>query len=197
MPKQLRPIMTKIFEAIIILILLISSFFFGVSNADSVKQNLSWVFQSKEQELEVPENIHKQAETNTEHNKNSTSSVEQNNNSTNGNAVSPNNAGVGKLNQKDASNNNPIENKPATSQPSADDKINNKNLPENKPENKSENKINTELPQKPLQKDGEAPVKAKTYKAVKSNSEKSATETNNLNQENQNSAKEFDSTAEE
>lgn len=190
--------MTKIFEAIIILILLISSFFFGVSNADSVKQNLSWVFQSKEQELEVPENIHKQAETNNEHNKYSATSAEQNNNnSTNGNAASPNNTNVGNLNQKDVSNNSPAENKPATSQPSTDGKINNKNLPENKSENKPENKVNTELPQKPLQKDGEAPVKAKTYKAVKSNSEKSATETNNLNQENQNSAKELDSTAEE
>ncbi len=47
--------MIKIIELIIVAILLSFSFLAGVKYADSVKSHLSWLFENKEEEIELPD----------------------------------------------------------------------------------------------------------------------------------------------
>lgn len=47
--------MSKVLELVMISILLVSAFFFGVGYSDPVKENLSWLFEVKEQEVAIPE----------------------------------------------------------------------------------------------------------------------------------------------
>jgi len=50
--------MIKIIELIIIITLLIFSFFAGVKYSDSVKNHASWLFEPKEEEVELPDLSH-------------------------------------------------------------------------------------------------------------------------------------------
>jgi hypothetical protein len=47
--------MIKIVELIIVVTLLIFSFLAGVKYADSVKSHVSWLFENKEEEIELPD----------------------------------------------------------------------------------------------------------------------------------------------
>lgn len=47
--------MIKFIELIIVLALLIFSFFTGVKYSDQVKERASWLFEAKEEEIELPE----------------------------------------------------------------------------------------------------------------------------------------------
>ena len=47
--------MTKVIELIIVLTLLIFSFFAGVKYSDSIKNHASWLFEPKEEEIELPD----------------------------------------------------------------------------------------------------------------------------------------------
>jgi len=47
--------MSKVLELVMISVLLISAFFFGVSYSGPVRENFSWLFEVKEQEVEIPE----------------------------------------------------------------------------------------------------------------------------------------------
>ena len=47
--------MIKIVELIIVVTLLIFSFLAGVKYADSVKRHVSWLFENKEEEIELPD----------------------------------------------------------------------------------------------------------------------------------------------
>lgn len=47
--------MIKVIELIVVLALLVFSFFAGVKYSDSVKQRASWLFESKEEEVELPD----------------------------------------------------------------------------------------------------------------------------------------------
>ena len=47
--------MSKVLELVMISFLLISAFFFGVAYSVPVKENFSWLFEVKEQEVEIPE----------------------------------------------------------------------------------------------------------------------------------------------
>ena len=47
--------MIKFIELIIVLALLIFSFFTGVKYSDQVKERASWLFETKEEEIELPE----------------------------------------------------------------------------------------------------------------------------------------------
>lgn len=47
--------MSKVLELVMISVLLISAFFFGVAYSGPVKENLSWLFEVKEQEVEILE----------------------------------------------------------------------------------------------------------------------------------------------
>jgi hypothetical protein len=47
--------MTKAIELIIVATLLIFSFFAGVKYSDSVKNHASWLFEPKEEEIELPD----------------------------------------------------------------------------------------------------------------------------------------------
>lgn len=47
--------MIKVIELIIVLALLIFSFFTGVKYSDQVKERASWLFETKEEEIELPE----------------------------------------------------------------------------------------------------------------------------------------------
>lgn len=46
--------MSKALELVVISILVISAFFFGVSYSGQVKENFNWLFEIKEQEVEIP-----------------------------------------------------------------------------------------------------------------------------------------------
>jgi len=45
--------MSKLFELVMISVLLVSVFFFGVAYSGPVKENFSWLFEVKEQEVEI------------------------------------------------------------------------------------------------------------------------------------------------
>lgn len=47
--------MVKTIELIVVLTLLIFSFFAGVKYSDSVKSHASWLFEAKEEEVELPD----------------------------------------------------------------------------------------------------------------------------------------------
>lgn len=47
--------MVKLVEAIVVLTLLVFSFFIGVKYSESVKSHASWLFESKEEEVELPD----------------------------------------------------------------------------------------------------------------------------------------------
>jgi len=47
--------MTKVAEAIVVITLLIFSFFIGVKYSDSVKGHAGWLFETKEEEVELPD----------------------------------------------------------------------------------------------------------------------------------------------
>ncbi len=47
--------MVKAIEAIIIITLLIFAFFAGVKYSDSIKNHASWLFENKEEEVELPD----------------------------------------------------------------------------------------------------------------------------------------------
>lgn len=47
--------MIKVIELVIVLALLIFSFFTGVKYSDQVKERASWLFETKEEEIELPE----------------------------------------------------------------------------------------------------------------------------------------------
>jgi hypothetical protein len=47
--------MVKIIELIVVLTLLIFAFFAGVEYSDSVKDHASWLFETKEEEVELPD----------------------------------------------------------------------------------------------------------------------------------------------
>ncbi len=47
--------MTKVIELIIVITLLIFSFFAGVKYSDSIKNHASWLFEPKEDEVELPD----------------------------------------------------------------------------------------------------------------------------------------------
>lgn len=47
--------MIKVIELIVVLALLVFSFFAGVKYSDSVKQRASWLFENKEEEVELPD----------------------------------------------------------------------------------------------------------------------------------------------
>lgn len=47
--------MIKIIELIVVLALLVFSFFAGVKYSESVKQHAGWLFESKEDEVELPD----------------------------------------------------------------------------------------------------------------------------------------------
>ncbi|MBL6664342.1 MAG: hypothetical protein ISQ34_00685 [Rickettsiales bacterium] len=53
--------MSKILELVMISVLLLSAFFFGVGYSGPVKENFGWLFEVKEQEVDI-------LETNTEQN---------------------------------------------------------------------------------------------------------------------------------
>ena len=47
--------MIKVIELIVVLALLVFSFFAGVKYSDSVKQHAGWLLESKEEEVELPD----------------------------------------------------------------------------------------------------------------------------------------------
>lgn len=47
--------MTKLIEVIVVLALLLFSFFLGVRYSDKVKEHASWMFEAKEEEVELPD----------------------------------------------------------------------------------------------------------------------------------------------
>jgi hypothetical protein len=47
--------MTKVIELIVVLVLLVFAFFAGVKYSDSVKSHASWIFESKDEEIELPD----------------------------------------------------------------------------------------------------------------------------------------------
>lgn len=47
--------MSKVLELVMISVLLVSAFFFGVAYSGPVKENFSWLFETKAQEVEIPE----------------------------------------------------------------------------------------------------------------------------------------------
>ena len=47
--------MTKAIEAIIVITLMVFSFFIGVKYSDSVKSHASWLFETKEEEVDLPD----------------------------------------------------------------------------------------------------------------------------------------------
>lgn len=47
--------MVKVIEAIVVLTLLVFSFFIGVKYSESVKSHASWLFEGKEEEVELPD----------------------------------------------------------------------------------------------------------------------------------------------
>ncbi len=47
--------MVKLVEAIVVLTLLVFSFFIGVKYSESVKSHASWLFENKEEEVELPD----------------------------------------------------------------------------------------------------------------------------------------------
>jgi hypothetical protein len=47
--------MVKVIELIVVLALLVFSFFAGVKYSDSVRERASWLFESKEEEVELPD----------------------------------------------------------------------------------------------------------------------------------------------
>ena len=47
--------MTKVIEIIIVLTLLVFSFVAGVKYSDSVRSHASWLFEAKEEEVELPD----------------------------------------------------------------------------------------------------------------------------------------------
>ena len=46
--------MSKLLELVVILVLLTATFFFGASYSKQVKENFNWLFEVKEQEVEIP-----------------------------------------------------------------------------------------------------------------------------------------------
>jgi hypothetical protein len=54
--------MTKAVEMIVILTLLIFAFFIGVKYSDSVKSHAGWLFEIKEEEVELPDLVNESAE---------------------------------------------------------------------------------------------------------------------------------------
>lgn len=50
--------MTKVIEFVVVVTLLIFSFFAGVKYSDSVKNHASWLFEPKEEEVELPDLSH-------------------------------------------------------------------------------------------------------------------------------------------
>ncbi len=47
--------MTKAIEAIVVIVLLIFTFFLGVKCSDSVKRHAGWLFEIKEEEIDLPD----------------------------------------------------------------------------------------------------------------------------------------------
>ena len=47
--------MVKAIEVIVVLTLLVFSFFAGVKYSDSIKNHASWLFEAKEEEVELPD----------------------------------------------------------------------------------------------------------------------------------------------
>lgn len=47
--------MTKLVEVIVVLALLLFSFFLGVRYSDKVKEHASWMFETREEEVELPD----------------------------------------------------------------------------------------------------------------------------------------------
>lgn len=47
--------MSKLSKSVFILVLILVSFFLGVSYSDSVKEHAGWLFEQKEEEIELPD----------------------------------------------------------------------------------------------------------------------------------------------